>query len=183
MNGLRRTLLVVYSMLLIAAAAGLIALTWNDDRKLDLSLGDFNLQAFVAASDNARIAATAVLAIVALIGVVSILLAFQRGERVSRGMVRLRQADGGTVEVSPSTLEGILRDDLERLSMVREATPKVRVSGGAVESDIAVTIEQGASIAQVTNTIAQATAQTLREQVGATTIRRPNIRINYDETA
>ena len=45
MNALRRVLLVVYSLLLIAAAGGLIALAWTQDKKLDLSVQSFNLQA------------------------------------------------------------------------------------------------------------------------------------------
>ena len=43
MNGLRRTFLALYSLLLIAAAAGIGVLAWNQDRKLDVNVSDLNL--------------------------------------------------------------------------------------------------------------------------------------------
>lgn len=185
MNGLRRTLLVIYSLLLIAAAGGLIALAWNQDQKLDLKVGDFNLQAFVISSDSAKYGVTAVLAAIALLGFVTLVIAVLRDSggsmRSSKGTLRMRQADGGTVEVTAVAIESLLRDDLETLPDVRRVTPRVRVNNGAVETYIDAAIEPSASIAEVTNDLGQGVANVLRTQVGVTNVKRPNVRITYDE--
>src|SRR6185437_14529419 len=128
MNGLRRTLLALYGLLLIAAAGGLIALAWNQDQKLDLNIGDFNLQAFVVSSNAAKYGVTAVLAVIALIGLFSLIVAVMRDDRAgARGTLRLRQTDGGTVEVTSGSIESLLRDELEQLPDVRSVDPRVRL--------------------------------------------------------
>lgn len=181
MNGLRRVFLVAYSLLLIGAAGGLIALAWNQDRKLDLKAGDFNVQAFVASSDTAKYGVTAVLGAIALIAFVGLLLAVLPTSSRSKGTLRMRQADGGTVEVTAIAIENLLRQELEQLPDVRSVVPKVALSGGAVETSLAATIEPSASIAQVTTDLAQGVASVLRTQVGVTNVKRPHIRISYDE--
>jgi hypothetical protein len=183
MNGLRRAFLVIYSLLLIAAAGGLIALVWNQDQKLDLSVGDFNFQAFATSTDSAKWLVTVVLAAIALIGFISLILAVMRTTaQASKGTLRMKQTDGGTVEVTSAAIENLLRDELGRLPDVRTINPRVRLgSGGAVDTNIDATIEPSASIASVTNELSQGVANVLREQVGVTNVRRPNIRISYDE--
>ena len=181
MNGLRRGFLVVYSLLLIGAAGGLIALSWNQDRKLDLKMGDFNLQAFVTSTSNAKYGVTAMLGAIALIGFVGLVVAVLPASSRSRGTLRMRQADGGTVEVTAVAIESLLRQELEQLPDVRSVVPKVGLSGGAVDTSLVATIEPSASIAQVTNDLAQGVASVLRTQVGVTNVKRPAIRINYDE--
>ncbi len=181
MNTLRRLLLALYSLVLIAAAGGLVAMAWNPDRKLDLKVRHLNLQAFIASDHPARWVFTAILAGVIVFGLLTLLAALQPSRAGDRGTMRLKQTDGGTVEVTPSALESLLRDAIERLPDVRQAAAVVRLSGGAVESELNVTIEPSASIAHVTTAVTQATSQTLREQVGISSIRRPHIRISYDE--
>lgn len=182
MNVLRRVLLAIYSILLIAAGGGLMALTWNTDKKLDLNIGDFNLQGFVTAGDTAKALATIVLAAIILIGLATLFLALAPGVAGgSRGTLRMRQADGGTVEVSADALESMLRDELEQLPEVREAYPRVRLSSGAVDTDTTVVIEPSANISHITGAVADATARALRENVGVTNVRRPSIRVRYDE--
>jgi hypothetical protein len=61
MNALRRTLLVVYSLLVIAGAGGLIGLAWNQDRKLDISIGELNFRRS-SGDDSAKYAFTALCA-------------------------------------------------------------------------------------------------------------------------
>jgi len=98
MNAVRRILLIFYSILLLAAAGGFIALTWNQEKKLDLDIADFNLQAFVTASDGAKWVVTGILAGVALFGFLTLLAAIMRPSTASsRGTLRIKQADGGTV--------------------------------------------------------------------------------------
>ena len=182
MNGLRRALLVVYSLLLIAASGGLIALAWTQDKKLDISVQNFNFQALVSSSDNAKYAATAIFGAVALVGLITLLVAVLReGGGTSRGTLRMRQADGGSVEVTAVAIENLLRDELERLPEVRRVIPKVRLSAGAVDTFLDATIEPSASIAHVTTVLGQGVSGVLRDQVGVTNIRRPSVRISYDE--
>ena len=98
MNAFRRALLILYSLLLIAAAGGLIGLAWNQDRKLDLSMSDLNLQAFVTSTDSAKIAFTAICAAIALFGLFTLIVAVLRPPKAtSSGTIRMTQADGGVV--------------------------------------------------------------------------------------
>ena len=184
MNGLRRALLVIYSLLLIAAAGGLIALVWNQDQKLDMNIGDFNFQAFATSTNGAKWIATIILAAIALIGFITLVIAVTRNTEGSgrKGTLRMKQTDGGTVEVTSSAIENLLRDELQRLPAVRNVIPRVRLgSGGAVDTNIDATIEPSASIAVATNELSQGVATVLRDQVGVTNVRRPSIRISYDD--
>jgi len=183
MNGLRRTFLAVYSILLIAAAGGIIALAWNQDQQLDLEIGSLNLTSAIVSSDGAKWAATAVLGAVALLGLLTLVMAVSRGggRSASKGTLRMRQADGGTVEVTGAAIENLLREELEQLPEVRRVDPRVRLAGGAIETSLEATIEPSASIAHATNLLSQGVANVLKEQVGVTNIRRPTIKINYEE--
>lgn len=182
MNGTRRFVLVVYSLLLIAAAGGLIALAWTQDKKLDLTVQSFNLQAAVTSSDTAKYVVTLILGLVALIGFLTLVIAVLRDTPGrSRGTLRLKQTDGGTVEVTAVAIENLLRDELERLPEVRRVVPRVQVNAGAVDTFLDATIEPSASIAHVTTILAQGVGTVLRDQVGVTNVRRPNVRISYDE--
>jgi hypothetical protein len=185
MNAVRRILLAFYSVLLLAATGGLIALTWNQDRKLDLEVGDFNLQAFVDASDSAKWAVTGILAGVALFGLITLLIAILRSSAAaSAGTLRMKQADGGTVVVTAAAIESLLRDELEQLPEVRRVAPTVRVSSaGVVDTVLNATIEPSASIAHATRVLGDGVATVLKEQVGVTSVRRPLIHISYDELA
>jgi hypothetical protein len=179
---LRRMLLALYSLVFIAACGGLIALTWNEDQKLDIDIadGDFNMQAFITADDTWQIIATTVLGLLILFGLWTLLMALLPASSGSSGMLRLKQADGGTVEVTSQALERLVRDEVEALPDVRQAVPRVRVSGGSVETDALVVIEQQASIAHVTTVVNDAINRAFKEQVGVTNVKRPNIRISYD---
>jgi hypothetical protein len=181
MNGLRRFFLALYSVAFIAACGGLLALAWNSDQKLDITVRHFNVQAFIDASDSNRAVFTAMLVPFVLLGVLTLTVSFWISRGGSRGTLRLKQSDGGTVEVTARALETLLRDALNRIPEIRQASPTVRLAGGAVDSTIAVTIEPSASIANITALITQTTAQVLKEQVGVTNVRRPYVRINYDE--
>ena len=183
MNAVRRILLVFYSLLLLAAAGGLIALAWNQDRKLDLEAGDFNLEAFIEASNTAKWIVTGILAAVVLFGLLSLLIAVLRSSRAaSAGTLCMRQADGGTVVVTAAAIESLLRDELEQLPEVRRVAPTVRVSSaGIVDTILDATIEPSASIAHATRVLGDGVAAVLKDQVGVTSVRRPLIHISYDE--
>lgn len=184
MNALRRILLAVLSVALLAACGGLFALAWNQEKKLDLRIGDFNLQAFIVAGDGARAVFALVLAAVALVGFLALLAAVWRsGPARSRGMLSLRQQDGGVVELPAATLEGILRDALAAMPEVRRAEPRVDLRSGSVVAYVDAAIQPSVSIAHATKAIADAIHAVLREQVGVTSVARPTIRITYDELA
>ena len=183
MNALRRILLAFYSVLLLAATGGLIALVWNQDKKLDLEAGSFNLEAFVASSDDAKWAVTGILAAVGLFAFITLVFAFVRSSQGSKGTLRIKQADGGTVEVTAGNIETLLREELESLPEVRRVIPRVRVNSGAVDTWLDATIEPSASIAHATSVLGDGVGTVLREQVGVTSVRRPTIRISYDEMA
>ena len=183
MNALRRIFLVLYSVVLLAAVGGVTALAWNQDEQLDLKVSDLNIQAFVAASDGAKYALTGILAGIALIATISLLFAVWPTRKSGGGALRITQADGGTVEVTAAAIESLLRDELEALPEVQSASPTVKLSGGAVDTYLDVQIEPSASIAHATKLLSSTVEETLREQVGVTSVRRPVIRISYDEMA
>lgn len=183
MNVVRRVLLAIYSLLLLAAVGGLAGLAWNQDQQLDLTIDQFNLQGFVDASDGAKWIFTGVLAAVGLVALITLLMAVwpKRSGYSSKGTLRIKQADGGTVEVTAGAIESLLRGELEALPEVRSATPRVRLSGGAVDTYLDANVEPSASIAQATKLITKTVEDTLRDHVGVTAVRRPVIRVTYDE--
>lgn len=183
MRTLSRILLALYSLVLILACAGLGVLAWNEDQKLDANVGDVNVQGFIDASDPAKWAFTGILAAVGVVGVLTFLVAVAAGRRVSGGTLRLRQAEGGYVEVRAAGLETLLAEELQRLPDVRAARPHVRVSGGVVTTELDLVIEPSANIATVTNATAETIARVLREDVGVKDVRRPSVRIRYDEVS
>lgn len=184
MNFFNRFFLVIYSLLFIAACAGLIVMAWNQDQKLDIVAGSFNLQAFILSGDRDRWLFSGMLGLLGMIGVISLITAFSRGgSAASSGTVRLRATDGGVVEIDSSAVEALLRSNLEALPQVRQASPKVKAAKGSVETDITVSVFPGASITDITHTVNETTANVLRQQVGATQVRRPVLHITYDELA
>ncbi len=184
MNAFRRALLILYSLLLIAAAGGLIGLAWNQDRKLDISMSDLNMQAFISSTDSAKVAFTAICGAVALFGLFTLVVAVMRASKeTSSGTIRMTQADGGVVEVTAGAVESLLRQELESYPDVHKVMPRVRLNGGAVDTSLDASIEPTANIANVTTMLAQGVATVLRDQVGVTNVRRPTIKISYDASS
>ena len=182
-NALRRIFLVLYSVVLLAAVGGVAALAWNQDEQLDLTIGKLNMQAFIEANNEAKWILTAILAAIGLLAIWSLFVAFWPSREGSRGAMRIKQSDGGTVEVTSEAIESLLKGELEALPEVQSATPRVKLAGGAVDTYLDAQIEPSSSIAHATKLLAATVEETLREQVGATAIRRPVIRISYDEMA
>lgn len=183
MNALRRILLILYSLLLLAALGGAGALAWNQDEQLDLEVRDLNIQALVDAEDAEKYVLTAILVAIAFLAILTLLIALWPARTRSRGALRIRQSDGGTVEVTSEAIESLLRDEVESLPEVQSAKARVSLTGGAVDTHFDVQIEPSASIAHVTRLLGATVEETLRDQVGVTAIRRPVIRISYDEMA
>jgi len=181
MGAVARVFLAIYSLIWIAASAGLGVLAWNEGQMLDLGAGDLRMEAFFE-TDNAdaeRWVLTAILAVLVLLGVFTLLLAFWR--RGNRGAMQIEQDDGTVVEITPEAVESLLRDEIERLPEVRKADPRVRFVKNAVDSHVSVTVEPSATIAQVSSAVTQVTSHVLRDEIGVTKLRRPVVRIGYEE--
>lgn len=185
MSILSRIFLAVYSVLFIAACAVLTGLLWNDSEMIDIKLGDLNFQSYFVpgAEDAQKWAFTALMAALCLLGLATLMLAFMRSSGPSGGKLRIRQSDGGTVEVDARAIEAIITQEVERLPDIRQADAKVRVNGNAVDSLLTLVVQPSTSIAHITSEAAQATARALREQVGVANVRRPTVKISYDEIA
>ncbi|MBI5948476.1 MAG: hypothetical protein HY875_10080 [Chloroflexi bacterium] len=181
MNILTRGMLAFYSLLLLAAAAGFGLLAWDDEDKLDLQVRDFNLQALIDTHDAERWVFTGILAAIGLLGLLTLILAFLPARKRRGDSLRMRQADGGYVEVTAEAMEMLIRDELESLPDIRRAIPAVRLEKGAVATDLDLAIEASAVISQVTASASEATRRVLSEQVGVADIRRPSVRIRYDD--
>ena len=187
MNVLRRLFLSLYSILIGLAAGGLVTLAWKDSERLNaLIVKDLRIHANITAPDDAaRILFTVILGAIAALAIFTFVLSYLpqhwKDKGSTRGALRLRQADGGTVDVPVSALETLLREELEALPEIRTAKPTVRVSGGAVSVDLDLAIEPSASIANVTSLAGNTVARALKDQVGVTAVRRPHVRISYDE--
>ena len=183
MNDARRTLLAVYSVALIAAAGGFIVMTWTQGKKLDLVIGDFNLQAFVEAGSVGKIIVTTAMAAVIWLAVCSLYIALRNPEGRARRAAALRghAPGGGTVEYSAESLAAVVADDLERLPDVVAATPVVYERRGQAELEVDAVIAPGASIGHVTAAIAHAAEDSLRERAGIVLSRRPVVRLQHAE--
>ena len=89
-------LLFLFGAFGIAAATSLIILAWNSDEMIRVDVKDFTLQAFVEVGDAERWGMTLVVGALALVGVAALLIAvLPERPRVGRGLLRLRQSDGG----------------------------------------------------------------------------------------
>ena len=182
MNLMGRALLFLFGAAWIAAATGVILLAWNSDKKVDIDVKDFNLQAFVEADDAERWGTTVVVGAIGLLGVAALLVAVLPARaRARRGLVRLRQSDGGTVEVSNEALEGLLAGELALLPEVRGATAAIRVRGRAISTDLDLLVAPGVRIADVTRVVGTRLTEVFRDQVGVAQVHRPLVRVRYEE--
>lgn len=183
MSILGRIFLGIYSLAWIGACAGLIALNWTDDQQLDIEVADWNLQAFIAADRAEQWIFTAIMATVALLGLFTLFLAFKPYSAVRRGSLRLKQAGGGQVEVTAGALETLVADELRGLSAIHGARARVGTKGGAIATELDLTIAHGASIAEITAAAGDRIAEVFRDQVGVTNVRPPLVRVTYAEAA
>ena len=183
MNDARRALLTLYSVLLMAGATGFIVMTWTQGKKLDLTIGGFNLEAFVDAGSVAKVVVTTVMAAVLWLGVCSLYIALRdyEGRARANGTVRAQSPDGAPVEYTPQALAALVGDDLELLPDVRSVRPNVVLRRGHPEMEVDAVIGPGAAIGHVTAAIARAAEDSLRERTGIVLARRPVVRVNHDE--
>ncbi len=183
MNVFNRTFLGLYSLLWFGACVGLIAMAWNTGQMLDINIGNFSLQAFILSDSTDRWVFSIVVGLLGSVGLITFFSAFRQAGVSGSKSIRARRPDGTIVDVDSEVVEGMLRDELEALPHIRQANPLVRSNGGVVDSQISVSIDAGARIADVTAAVNEATGAVLKHRIGAQQVRRPVIHITYDEVA
>ncbi|MDZ7727997.1 MAG: hypothetical protein U5Q44_07275 [Dehalococcoidia bacterium] len=183
MNVFNRIFLVIYSLLWIAACAGLAVMAWNEGQMLDIAAGEFNLQAFIDSTGTDRWIFTAMMALLAL-------SASSPWSRPSAGARPGRRASCASRPPTAASSKCRRRPSrpssapkIENIPGIGQAAPVVAAKGGIVETDITVSADPGASISDVTHVVNETTTRVLREQVGATQARRPTLHITYEEIA
>jgi hypothetical protein len=182
MHTVNRILVVFLSLLLIAAAAGLITLAWVEDRFLNLELDNFDLEAAIVTDGTSRLVFTVVCAAIGALGLAFIALQFVRMGRQTRDqVVRLRQASGDQVELSTTTIESMIRQELEQLPEVRRAAVLVREEKNGLASVLDLHLEPDATVAHVTSEASHVVTAAFRERLGMSSAHRPLIRVHYDE--
>ena len=166
----------------IAAAGALTTLAWNDGQMLDLEIGTFAARAWIDGDTFAKVLFTTVMSLVMLLGLAGFILAFARKSTTRSGSLRLRQAEGGVVEVPSSALEALIVHALGEMDVINRAGASVALRGGTVTSELDLTIGPGASISEVTAGANECVSEVLRDMVGVRNVRRPLVRISIDDT-
>ena len=183
MSSFNRAFLVIYSTLWILACVGLVALAWNRSQQLDLRAGDLNIQAFVDASDSVRLAFTALMGVLSLLGVITIVTALSRPQvaKAATGrIIRVASAGGGWANVPIANIELLLRNELESFPEIRSANVRLREVGSVVETDLELTIAPDIAVAYVDALAAEVTTAILRDRIGIEQFARPNVRASFD---
>lgn len=177
-----RILLAVFSLGWIAVAGGLTALAWNDQQMLDINAGSFTSQAWIDADAIAKSLFSLIMAALMALGLAGFVLAFIRKSTTRSGVLRLKQAEGGIVEVPASALEALVVQALGEMDVIEHAEATVTLRGGTVATELDLTIGPGASISEVTAGATECLSDVLRDMVGVTNVRRPLVRIIIDGT-
>ena len=181
MSNLHRWLLAFYSALVIGGCAGVALLAWEQNRQLDIDLNGFRLVSSITSGNAEKWAFLFLVAVIAAFALLTLLIAVFPPGQAKRGVFRLRQPGGGVVEVTSTSLETVLRDELGRLPDVREVTARVSMVDGVIQPDVSIVIEPAAQIAHVAAAVVHVTVEALRERVGITEVRRPGVHVTYQE--
>ncbi len=181
MDPMRRVLLTCYGLLLLAVTGSL--LVWNSGSRdpLNAHLGEFRLQASIATASTENWGVATVAGVAGIVGLLSLVVALGRRHLRFGGMLRVRQADEGDVEVAPRSIESWLSEELKSIPGVEAVRARVRVRGGAVEPLVTVSVGPRANIARLASTVRSVTVQSLHDGLGAATVRKPTIRIVESE--
>jgi hypothetical protein len=177
MNGLRRALLAAYGVLLALAAVAMAALAWDGGSQLDIDLSNFRAVSFIDTTGATRAAFTALMAVLALLGLFTAAVAFLPDGPRGRA-VRLRTPSGQVVEVTAAAMEANLRELLEQLPDVTSALARITFGRGVAHTSVSVEIQPGANIAYVNAAVAHAAAALLRDQAPGLVVARPEVRID-----
>ncbi len=130
----------------------------------------------------AKVVFTLIMAALMALGLAGFVLAFFRKSTTRSGVLRLKQSEGGIVEVPASALEALVVHALGEMDVIAHAEASVALRGGTVATELDLTIGPGASISEVTAGANECLGDVLRDMVGITNVRRPLVRITIDGT-
>jgi len=165
MNDWRRSLLAVYSLLIVGFAALLVVLAWNDGKQLDIDLGGFRLVSFIDADGADRILFTGLMFFIAWFALMSFVIALLPDRPRYSDRLVVRMGDGEMTLTAPMVAT-IIREEVERLPLARQALATVRFTKDAVEPDITVVVAPGAAVSHVVNAVQITARQTLEDRFG-----------------
>jgi hypothetical protein len=179
LDDLRRILLASLGILLALAAAGLVIMAWTPDRKLDIDMGGFDLEAFIDTAGGARLAFTVVMGTFMGLGVSIFTLALWPDREEVRDYLLVRRPDGTVIRFDAPAIEAIVREAVEQLPDALTATPRARILRHTVELEVDVVTRPAAVVDHVAAAVAYAAEDVLREQLFLDDVRRPQVRIRY----
>jgi hypothetical protein len=179
LDDLRRILLATLGILLALAAAGLVVMAWTPDRKLDIDLGGFDLEAFIDTAGWPRMAFTIVMGTIMGLGVSIFTLALWPDREEIRDYLLVRRPDGTVLRLDAPAIEAMVREAVEQLPDALTATPRARILRHSVELEIDVVTRPAAVVDYVASAVAHAADAVLRGQLFLDDVRRPQVRIRY----
>jgi hypothetical protein len=178
-NALRRTLLAALGAVLAVAAFGMAVLGARQDRKLDLNIGSFNLEAFIESGDAAQLWFTLLMALFIALAFIIIAVAFWPDEPREVNVIRVRQRDGTIIEVDRMAVESAVSEEVSRLPDIRAVETHARLFKRSVETALDVTVYSGTSVFLVSTAIGDCVERVLGEQFNVSGP-RPRIRVSYE---
>ena len=179
MNALRRTLLAASGALLAVAAFGLAVLAARQDRKLDINIGSFTLEAFIDSGDAAQVVFTLLMALVIVLAFLVIIVAFWPDEPREVSVIRVRQRDGTVIEVDGMAIESAITEEVSHLPDVGAVATRATLYRQSVETALDVTVYPGTSVFLVSTAIGDSVERVLGEQFNVSGP-RPRIRVSYE---
>lgn len=174
-----RIFLGFYSVAWVLACCGLIALAWNDTKKLDIDGGNFDLEAFITTDGPTRWAFTALMVLIAIPGLVTLAAAIA-GPQLARAGYLLARLEGGDREVPVASLAAMVETELQTHPAIRRAALHAAMRRGGVDAHVHLLVEEEAGLEGVQAFAAETTALILREELGRTEVRPVRVTMAVD---
>lgn len=178
-SNVHRFFLGFYSAVWVFACSGLIALAWNDTKKLDIDGGNFDLEAFITTDGATRWAFTALMVLVAIPGLVTFAAAIT-GPQVARLGYLLARLEGGDQEVPVASLAAMIEPELQTHPAIRRASLHAVMRRGGVDAHVHLLAEEEAGLEGLQAFAAETTAMILREELGRTEVRPVRVTLAVD---
>lgn len=181
MNTARQVALVLYSVLLVAFAALLIVLAWDDQTQLDIDLGGFRLVSFIDAGSLERWLFTGLMVLVAWLGILTLVLAVVRGGRPVRDRIMVTQPGGVRLEVTAAAAADAVRSEVALLPDVAAASAAAYFSGDAAHIAVEITPHPWARLDHVPVAVNAAASRALRERFNLSLGEPVDLRVHAPE--
>lgn len=164
MKAARQVALAIYSLCLVAFAALLIVLAWDDQTQLDIDLGGFRLVSFVDAGSLERWLFTGLMVLVAWLGILTLVLAVVRQGRPVRDRIMVTRPDGVRLEVTAAAAAGAVRSEVEMLPDVAGADAAAYFMDDAAHIAVDLTPQPWARLEHVPAAVNAAATRVLGER-------------------